>query len=387
MKRPTIEAILLALLGCGGVQAQINSGSNGSDGAFRPTTDRTVVDMADHPDGIYHYTSVYIPSYVRVTFIPNANNTPVVWLVQSNVVIDGTIVLDGASGGSEPGLGGPGGWRGGNAGQNPSMGHGPGGGAAGGGQNGYGGNGSYGAVGQQYDQAAPGAVYGNSYLIPLLGGSGGGGGRAWAGGGGGGGGAILIAADGQITLNGYIYARGGDAGSYGGSGSGGAVRLVAPKITGSGTIDTHGGIWGGARAGGQGRVRFDAYETSFAGSVEGAAFSSGTQFVVLPASGQGAQLRIASVGGVPVSAAPGGVLAVPDVVLSAQQQNPVPIVVECARIPLNTLITVTVKPANAAAVSATAYNDTGTFESSTATVLVNMPRGGGWFYATAPVGN
>lgn len=43
--------------------------------------------MADHPDGIYHYTSVNIPSGVTVTFKPNAANTPVVWLVQGNCVI------------------------------------------------------------------------------------------------------------------------------------------------------------------------------------------------------------------------------------------------------------------------------------------------------------
>jgi hypothetical protein len=39
-------------------QAQVNSGSNGSDGAFHPTTN-TVINMADHPDGIYHYKSVH----------------------------------------------------------------------------------------------------------------------------------------------------------------------------------------------------------------------------------------------------------------------------------------------------------------------------------------
>src|SRR5882757_7340865 len=65
---------------------QVNSGSDGSDGAFNPTTN-TVINMADHPNGIYQYTFVNI-SNVVVTFIPNANNTPVVWLVQSNVVIN-----------------------------------------------------------------------------------------------------------------------------------------------------------------------------------------------------------------------------------------------------------------------------------------------------------
>ncbi|GDY22608.1 hypothetical protein LBMAG56_39550 [Verrucomicrobiota bacterium] len=46
-------------------RGQVNSGSTGADGAFNPTTN-TVVDMRDHPAGIYQYTSVNIPA-VRVT--------------------------------------------------------------------------------------------------------------------------------------------------------------------------------------------------------------------------------------------------------------------------------------------------------------------------------
>ena len=70
-------AILLPLAAL----AQVNSGSDGHDGALNPTSN-LVINMADHPDGIYHYTSVNIPSGVTVTFIPNAGNKPVVWLVQ-----------------------------------------------------------------------------------------------------------------------------------------------------------------------------------------------------------------------------------------------------------------------------------------------------------------
>jgi len=78
-------AVWLAMV----ASAQVNSGSNGSDGALNPTATNTVINMADHPTGIYNYTSVNIPSYVTVTFIPNASNTPVVWLVQGNVTING----------------------------------------------------------------------------------------------------------------------------------------------------------------------------------------------------------------------------------------------------------------------------------------------------------
>lgn len=50
--KPKILPLMLAMLVCADVQAQVNSGSNGSDGAFNPATN-TVINMADHPDGIY----------------------------------------------------------------------------------------------------------------------------------------------------------------------------------------------------------------------------------------------------------------------------------------------------------------------------------------------
>jgi hypothetical protein len=131
-----------------------------------------------------------------------------------------------------------------------------------------------------------------------------------------------------------------------------------------------------------GRVRFDTYDNEFGGSVEGQ-FSSGFQPIIIPSAGQLPQLTVTSVGGVPVSASPTGVLSTPDAVLSAQQNNPIPVVISCANLPLNTPITVSVKPANGSPVSATGYNTTGTLASSTATVSISMPRGGGLIYATA----
>jgi len=79
-------------------------------------------------------------------------------------------------------------------------------------------------------------------------------------------------------------------------------------------------------------------------------------------------------------------LATPDALIFAQQNNPIPIVVRCANIPLNTQITVSVRPANGSVVSATG-NNTGTLASSTATISINMPRAGGIIYATAVTGN
>ena len=52
--------------------------------------------MADRPDGIYHYTSVNIPAGVTVSFIPNAGNKPVIWLVQGDCAISGIVSVIGA---------------------------------------------------------------------------------------------------------------------------------------------------------------------------------------------------------------------------------------------------------------------------------------------------
>ena len=95
------------------------------------------------------------------------------------------------------------------------------------------------------------------------------------------------------------------------------------------------------------------------------------------------QLTIESVGGVAVPTNPSSNLANPAAIIPGQQSNPVSIVVRCTNLPLNTPVTVTAKPANGAAISAVGYNTSGTLASSTATVSLNMPRGGGLIYATA----
>jgi hypothetical protein len=368
MKRGSIEfwAMVASAIGCLPFRglAQVNTGSNGSDGAFNPISS-TVIDMHDHPNGIYQYTSVNIPPGVTVTFIPNANNTPVTWLVQNDCLIAGLVDVSGQpNSGALGGLGGPGGWRGGNGTPVPTAGEGPGGGLTG----------------------SPGQCGGNSYLnqflVPLIGGSGGGGNSVAGGvGGSGGGGAILIAASGQITIQGTIGANSGqvinNSGLYGGQGGGGAIRLVASRVAGAGFIS--------ANACQPGRVRLDVYESLFAGGITGAS-SQGFQPVIIPTAGALPQLTVTSVGGVPVSPNPSGALSTPDAVISSQQINPIAVVVNCVNLPLGTPVTVSVKPMNGPAVSGVAPNS-GTLASSTATVSVTMPRGGGLIYATAGTGN
>lgn len=405
-------SLLLLMLSCLSASAQVNSGSNGSDGPFNPTGNVTI-NMADHPDGIYHYTSVNIPSGVTVTFTPNANNTPVVWLVQGDCVIGGTVDLSGKSASNNVGaLGGPGGFKGGNGGTNiATSGEGPGGGKA----SGTGipvsdgaGNASFGTLGERMvgtpqswvNQAEPGVVYGNKFLLPLTGGSGGGGSNGGSsiggtGGGGGGGGGILIAASGQISISGSILAKGGNGSTAGGQtyigggggGSGGAIRLVASSIAGSGNLIANGGtgVYGYSLNyrfdnAGQGRIRLDTYSGTIGGTIIGV-LTSGFQPIIIPTSGQGIQLAIQSIGGVSLAGSPNGVLASPDVILPAQQQNPMNVVVNCSNLPMNTTITVTVRPANGADIVATGTNSSGTQTASTATIPVNMPRGGGIIFA------
>ena len=405
MNFPRLRCLLLVLcvpwLALG---QTVNSGSNGSDGAFHPKTNM-VVDMADHPDGIYHYTSVNIPAGVTVSFIPNAKNTPVTWLVQSSCVINGEVDLSGQTpqdnGGTLNligGAGGPGGFRGGNAGESGKLGLGPGSGSPA----------AYGALPTVWDGTTDvpylesgSSIYGSQFILPLIGGSGGErfffrytDGRTISSGGGGGGGAMLIAAPESVELSGSISSRGGAGGFYrcgdgcygfAGGGSGGAVRIVTRTIRKSGGIDCSGGTGPSTRMrGGRGRVRFDVFESNFGGHVVGV-FTQGFQPIILPAAGQGIQLAIASVAGGSVPANPSSSLANPAVIVPAQQASSVPVVVQCFNVPLNTPITVTARPANGAAVSASGLNSSGTTTASTATVNLNLPRGSGILMAKASV--
>ncbi|MEI7938919.1 MAG: hypothetical protein WCK27_19720 [Verrucomicrobiota bacterium] len=417
-------ALLAVWLPAGG-QAQVNSGSNGSDGAFNPATN-VVINMADHPNGIYQYTSVNVSNGVTVTFIPNANNSPVTWLVQGDCTIAGNMSVSGGDtirtvAGAQ---GGPGGWSGGNAALSPVLlpgaGVGPGGGTVGTDPTYYGGNASYATAGgwntnlpsgdsYRHPQFPPGPMYGNIFTLPLLGGSGGSGGRDM--GGGGGGGALLIAASGTLSVSGSILARGGNGaiqcwaaniGTYydgtAGAGSGGAIRLVATTVSGGGTLDANGGQaqfgtwnsgwnWGTyLNSAGNGRIRLDGLNITFNGPTTGV-FTSGFQPIIVPQTNQIAGIVIQSIAGVAVSPSPSGVLTTPDAVIPAQQGSPVPVVVHCSNLPMNTPITVTVVPANGSAVSAVGYNNTGTQSASSATVLVAMPRGGGRIYAAVAAGS
>ena len=97
------------------------SGSTGADGPFQPTANTT---LPVPTSGIFHFTTVTIPTGVTVTFTPNATNTPVAILATGDVSLAaGSIVnvsgqpgTPGSSTGplvNPGGSGGPGGLRGG----------------------------------------------------------------------------------------------------------------------------------------------------------------------------------------------------------------------------------------------------------------------------------
>lgn len=307
------KLVLIAMLTSAALMIQaagqtFTSGSTGADGAFAPPappSGQSVEVVLPLPaSGIFNFTTVTIPAGVKVTFVRNARNTPVVILATGDVRIEGSISVAGqpvpaSQNGSYiynttnyGSLGGPGGFSGGNG--APAVyaiddrscdlsqliampGGGPGGGGGapigppingvrkggGGGGGGFAGAGLPGQTANQTVGGSAGERYGSPTLIPLIGGSGGGGSAAICGtgasdprgagsGGSGGGGAILIASSTRIILNGpdnadqpVVDARGGDVHTIfvnqGGAGAGGAVRLIANEISGQGWISARGG--------------------------------------------------------------------------------------------------------------------------------------------------
>ncbi len=390
-----------------------DSGSSGADGAFTPLVD---TELALPADGVFHYTEVDIPEGVQVRFARNAQNTPVTWLVSGDVRIAGEILLSGSdaaaigAGGDGnvgddglPGRAGPGGYDGGEGGvssANPEE-------ARGGNGLGPGGGAGHvsnrdgrvcGGVGGSYAQAggvpvfycdSPQArpAYGNAQLLPLVGGSGGSGGAgglAFSGsGGGGGGGALLIAASGTLTVSGSLRADGGrsgasagsGAGAPGGGGSGGSIRLVATTLSGNGTLSALGGAQvfqsGNVSSGEQGsvgRIRLEAetFQRTQASTPAYSFAAPGEVFLAgLPS------LRISTVAGSPAPAVPTGNA---DVLLPEDSES-VSVGFATRNVPLGNVVRLRVVPGTGVSVEAVSGALSGTLESASASVQVNVPLG------------
>ena len=388
-------------------QNNFNSGSTGADGPFAPTVTQSV---AVPDSGVFNFTTVNIPTGVTITFTRNATNKPLTILASGDVVITGTINIDGKPGNTNGlgGLGGPGGSSGGSGGYGfdqsfsgvPGDGPSGGGGGIGGatitGTNvGDGGGGGYGLAGTNGGGGTNGGVGGPRFgavtILPLIGGSGGGAGAASAntrgGPGGGGGGAILIASSGTITLNGTIFSRGGIGSgcctffSGGGGGAGGAIRLISNTFTGTGTMNVSGGTGAGGNfhsggSGGQGYVRVEAFDkNNFTGSTTPTnIISFALPHPITPPNAP--SLRIASVGGVNAPATPVGSLqGVPDIIVSSSQPNPLTVALEGANLPVGTIVQVTLTPSTGNRTTVQSSGLAGTEAASTASASVTLPGG------------
>ncbi|HXI24683.1 MAG TPA: hypothetical protein VNG71_12530 [Pyrinomonadaceae bacterium] len=409
-RRFAMVAVALSLF-CAAVtlQAQnnFNSGSTGADGAFSPTVSASV---AVPESGVFNYTTVNIPVGVTITYTRSSTNKPLTILASGDVVIAGTINIDGKPGNTNGlgGLGGPGGYNGGSGGYGfdqsfsgvPGDGPSGGGGGLGGatvtGTNiGDGGGGGYGLAGGNGGGGTNGGIGGPRFgavtILPLIGGSGAGGGAASAntrgGPGGGGGGAILIASSGTITLNGTIFSRGGaGAGcctffTAGGGGAGGAVRLISNTFTGTGTVNVSGGSGSGGNfhsggSGGQGYVRVEAFDkNNFTGSTTPTnIISFSLPHPITPPNAP--SLRIASVGGVNAPATPlGSLQGVPDIIVPSSQPNPVTVALEGANLPVGTVVQVTVTPSTGNRTTVQSSGLAGTEAASTANASISLPGG------------
>jgi hypothetical protein len=281
--------------------------SDGSDGAFTPVSNTTLVLP---PDGIFHFTTVHIPMGVTVTFVPNAANTPAILLAEGDVHIAGQMVVS-ATGR----IGGPGGGAGGLAGigivdgtDGTGLAPGTGGGAMTDFVGSSGGGGGFATAGLGPANrpgplpGSPGPAVALADDIYQRGGSGGGGGSGWhkfvdlpgSHGGGGGGGIFISSSFGAIEIDGAIRANGanGDTafanafgwGGSGGGGSGGAIDLQADRIlvNSSGILQAIGGEGGGISTiqpgnpsfssgahGGLGYIRLTGDQITIAGTLEG----------------------------------------------------------------------------------------------------------------------
>jgi len=292
----------------------------GTDGVLAPSANYTV-DLSLAPTGnwnsvpptsgygvydpekravVFKYQSVYIPTGVTVTFKNHVSRASVVWLVDGNVDIRGTLSVNGSAFENQTGKysqPGPGGFRGG-AGQlqtlGTSMGLGPGGGGDSGNRYGvYSGN----------TTNPDASSYGNEQVIPLLGGSGGGSSVGY--GGGSGGGAILIASTESVSLTGTIKANGGA--SYSDNqlaGSGGAVRIITDSYSGTGYVYSNCSDYFTSDQR-NGRIRIENKTGTFTGTCSPVASRSlpGTPPLIwLPATYP--SVKVTSIGGVNTPASP-----------------------------------------------------------------------------------
>lgn len=371
----------------------LDSGSTGADGAldFTGTPAGTIIDfdpgtftpaLDTDGDSIYHFTTITIPTDVTIRMrADKAGQLPIHWLATGDVVINGTLDLSGEKGGTSTSvrsIPGAGGYPGGAVpGFSLDMGIGP------GSRVRVGASAGHVKIGCAINSGGP--IYGNAFIMPLIGGSGGSGDLGFLGGGAGGG-AILIASNTLISINGAVLAMGGDrnittGSACGSGGSGGAIRLLAPTVLGAGVLNVSGGF---GRASG-GRIRIETLQNNFTGTVTTNSPSSIAQTdgelrvvtlapnpIILPTSGA-PTIKVVSIAGNPVAANPRGLFSPVDVTIDTAINAD--IVLDGANIPLGTTVEVTVWNQTQGTTVVASVPLAGTLANSSATATVLIPAG------------
>ncbi len=292
---------------------------------------------------VYKFSSLSMVATANINFINRSNGSPVVFLIQGNAVIDGTINLSGVQ--NTPG---PGGFRGGLFGSSTILGSA--GGGPGGGQPNLtsglnAGAGSYATLGTRTNtlSALSGPVYGNDRIIPLIGGSGGGAHQAVNGYGGGG--ALLLVVRGTLTLNGAIVANGAtDNFLSAGAGSGGAVRIICDQLGGTGSISAYCSTnVGTGNVGGLGRIRIERNNGTITGAGTLPAPSYGTAGAVAKVwpDSTDPSLKVHTVGVLGVPADPLGGMNAPDIEVT--NEGPFNVVVHATNVPTDSSWSVVLK--------------------------------------------
>lgn len=320
---------------------------------------------------VFHYTSVNIPSSKTVKFTNHPSGAPVVWLVSGDVLISGTVNLDGEANGtySRLSIPGPGGFRGGlPAGfllsTNPAgSGFGP-----GGGRN----------VGQAGSHATLGltstsSTYGSEQCLPLIGGSGASGASSIGGRvGGAGGGAILIAANSSVVVNGLVSANGGEGFFVNNGGAGGAIRIVTATLSGTGQLRAI----GNGEDGGFGRIRLESLSTT--GPLDplpkvGDSLPDNPPLIWLPSSGPKA--TIVSVGTKAAPADPHAELSVGGTDVDLEIAGLTTVIIACENVPSASAVKLLMTPKYGNTVVVPATFQSGTTAQSQWSANVTLPIG------------
>jgi hypothetical protein len=139
-------------------------------------------------------------------------------------------------------------------------------------------------------------------------------------------------------------------------------------------------------AGSPGYVRIEAFDLSTLTFAPLSSLITGFGLPSPPAPPNAPVMQIASIAGVPAPATPAGSFSgSPDIVLPANQPNPVSVVITASNVPLSTSITVNFKNSSGSSDSTHAGPLFGTVASSTATASIGLFSGTNVVSATATI--